>query len=109
MAEAAEAEDAEDEAGEDEGFLDDERNHEWREGRCGVAVLPCLGEHAVVPEDGAVVVAQLALLHVLSDRIRRLLRRHLRLIYKRLWWMSGVGLHANFALRRAQRKARLCP
>ncbi len=46
-----------------------------------VGILPGLGEAAVVPEDRAVVIPQLALLDVLRDGVVRFLRRdlHLRL------------------------------
>mmetsp|Transcript_25678 Transcript_25678/g.70613 ORF Transcript_25678/g.70613 Transcript_25678/m.70613 type:complete len:292 (+) Transcript_25678:104-979(+) len=47
-------------------------------------VFPRLGEHAVVPEDGPVVVAQLALLHVLLDGILWLLGVHLHLMRRHL-------------------------
>mmetsp|Transcript_16624 Transcript_16624/g.52328 ORF Transcript_16624/g.52328 Transcript_16624/m.52328 type:complete len:290 (-) Transcript_16624:195-1064(-) len=47
-------------------------------------VLPGLREHAVVPEDGPVVVAELALLHVLRDWAPRLLGVHLHLVPRHL-------------------------
>ena len=62
-----------------------------------VGVLPCMRQAAVVPEDGAVVQARLALLLVLHDRVARDLGRHLprgcmRAWHpKRLWLWTGEG------------------
>mmetsp|Transcript_90945 Transcript_90945/g.283349 ORF Transcript_90945/g.283349 Transcript_90945/m.283349 type:complete len:231 (-) Transcript_90945:261-953(-) len=48
-------------------------------GMLDVGVLPCLRQHAVVPEDWPMVVTELSLLDVLGDRVARLLDGHLHL------------------------------
>mmetsp|Transcript_44885 Transcript_44885/g.97673 ORF Transcript_44885/g.97673 Transcript_44885/m.97673 type:complete len:217 (-) Transcript_44885:111-761(-) len=50
-----------------------------------VGILPGLGQHAIVPKDGTVIVSQLAFLHILRDGIHLLLHSHLHFGFGVLW------------------------